>query len=186
MSEQYTVERCKYGVVIRGPLPIDDMLALSKMYKKQNYDTAALRVAAALKATMAVCAKEDVEKWEAEIDAQAKKLAGGDMECEWLNGTDTGTSSRTIFSVLSARWGSIALQGHSRPSTPSDPSDFGRCHRLLERFPKWRARLHEVAERYPAWVPLVREWDALTALWLEESPTGKCPKLYSRMKELLT
>lgn len=99
---------------------------------------------------------------------------------EWASGRDTGTSSLTIYSILT---GLPSPHGHY--SVPWDPADFGRCYRLLKLFPAWRGRLGEVAEKEPTWKPLVREWDALTRLYEEELPKGKAPKLYDRMKELL-
>ncbi len=52
-----------------------------------------------------------------------------------------------------------------RPSLPCDAGDFGRCHRLLLKFPEWRARLTEVAAAHSAWAPLVAVWDELTELF---------------------
>lgn len=105
---------------------------------------------------------------------------------QWLLGTDTGQSSLTVFSVLSQKHSVAALAklGRFGASIPCDPADFGRCYRLLESIPGWRARLPEVADRHPEWAPLVTEWDALTALYLEELPTGKAPKLFKRMRDL--
>lgn len=99
---------------------------------------------------------------------------------EWLLGGDTGTSSQTICAVMTGSkidWADV----------PADPSDFGRCYRLLRHFPEWKARLGEVVARYPEWTALVREWDALTVLYEEEiqNPNGKAPKLYGKMKELI-
>lgn len=100
---------------------------------------------------------------------------------EWYRSTDTGTSSETIWSVMTG----FPVQ---RDGYPLDPSDFGRCHRLLEKFPEWRARLPEVAERFPdtPWPVLIREWDALTALYLRElqNPDGMAPALYALMRHL--
>lgn len=84
-------------------------------------------------------------------------------EYEWLISDDTGVSSLTIFTVLSGR---NVLGGWS-PSAPRDAWDFGRCHRLLQRFPKWRARLDEVGVLHPEWAPLVGDWTRLTALFEE-------------------
>lgn len=95
----------------------------------------------------------------------------------WLTSGDTGTSSETIWHVMT-------LQAVTRVGLPCDPSDFGRCHRLLEVMPEWRARLPEVASVIPAWTPLVDAWDELTALYLEELPSGSCPKLWARMRTL--
>ena len=107
---------------------------------------------------------------------------GESPEGRWLAGGDTGISSKVIWSVMmgqpfdGGRW--------YHPDIPHDPSDFGRCHRLLELFPAWRARLSEVASAHPDWSGLVGAWDELTALYVEELPTGSGPKLYARMREL--
>jgi len=99
---------------------------------------------------------------------------------EWLMGGDTGISSMAIFAVMTG------TRYHPPGGTPIpyDPDDFGRCHRLLERFPAWRLRLGEVPAVYPAWTPFVPAWDELTALYVEELPSGRCPKLYARLSEL--
>jgi hypothetical protein len=98
-------------------------------------------------------------------------------EARWLAGGDTGTSSKTIWSVMTG-------YPVDRHDVPHDPADFGRCHKLLELFPAWRARLPELAARHPMWAGLVEHWDDLTAMYLEELPTGRAPRTYARMKEL--
>lgn len=99
---------------------------------------------------------------------------------EWLRSRDTGISSRTICAVLSGR---PVIE--NRPGYPMDPSDFGRCYRLLKLFPQWLPRLGEVADRYPEWRPLVEAWDELTALYEKEMHKDRSPMLYARMQELL-
>lgn len=101
---------------------------------------------------------------------------------DWLLSDDTGISSKTILAVMTGS----NVSRYSRP--PADPSDFGRCYRLLQLFPDWRARLNEVADKFPSWAGLVKEWDELTAMYEEEiaGNTGKAPRLYKRMRELLT
>jgi hypothetical protein len=106
---------------------------------------------------------------------------GSTPEGRWLAGGDTGTSSLTIWSVMT---GQPMPKGRC-PGIPRDPADFGRCHRLLETFPAWRARLPKVAERFPAWAGLVAAWDELTELYLEELPSGQGPRLYARMTEII-
>lgn len=91
---------------------------------------------------------------------------------DWLLGDDTGKSSKTLFAVMLGK-------EYSDPSVPLDAGDFGRCHRLLEAFPEWRQRLPEVAAKHLAWGPLVREWDALTALYKSKS------RLYERLQPLI-
>lgn len=104
---------------------------------------------------------------------------GQDLK-KWFHGPDTGLSSRTIFRKLSGKqW-----RGEfDYDTTPADPADFGRCHRLLHSFTGWRARIVEMAD-VPGWAGLVAAWDELEALYLEELPSGQCPKLYARMREI--
>lgn len=98
---------------------------------------------------------------------------------DWFRGRDVGTSSYTILFVMTG-----TRSPHKRYSVPLDPSDFGRCYRLLNLFPEWRVRLPEVAERFKEWGPMVRRWDEMTALYEEELPNGTAPKLYALMKVL--
>ena len=81
---------------------------------------------------------------------------------QWIQGRDTGTSSKTIWSVMmDAVDGDLSSW---RYDTPSDDDDFGRCYRLLALIPEWRGRLPEVGKVFPKWSPLIREWDRLTTL----------------------
>jgi hypothetical protein len=97
---------------------------------------------------------------------------------EWIISDDTGISSITIWAVM------MGIKDIPRASIPHDPDDFGRCYRLLSKFPEWRERLNEVAERFPRWKRLVGDWDTLTELYEEEEPTGTAPKLYRLMERL--
>ena len=69
---------------------------------------------------------------------------------------------------------------------PLDPVDFGRCYRLLEVEPSWRAQLWKVSDVHPEWRPLVDNWAKLEALYEEELPTGRAPKLFALLNELNT
>jgi hypothetical protein len=97
---------------------------------------------------------------------------------KWLAGPDTGTSSQALWRVMM----NAELPEHV-PVVPHDADDFGRAQRLLMAIPGWRARIGEMYES-PKWEPLVEHWDELEKLYNEEWPTGLCPKLYARMKEL--
>lgn len=111
-----------------------------------------------------------------EVDTPLK--ASGARAAEWILGPDTGLSSRTIWGVL------VGAEAIDRPDIPYDPSDFGRCYRLLEVIPEWRSRLSEVADRFPAWRMFIAQWEAMELLWKEESPSGNCPRLYALMQEI--
>lgn len=101
---------------------------------------------------------------------------------QWKVGGDTGISSETIWAVMMG----VEKTDTFGPMPPSDPSDFGRCYRLLQFIPEWRERLPEVATKHPMWGPLVREWDELTAMYEDSLKSGsnRAPQLYRRMQEL--
>lgn len=103
--------------------------------------------------------------------------------CEWIISADTGTSSKTIWAVM--MFIEINNPRSWNYGTPSDPSDFGRCYRLLQSIPEWRDRLTEIPPLFPAWGPIVREWDTLTALWEEEDPLGGRFKLEELLQRLV-
>lgn len=100
---------------------------------------------------------------------------------DWLMGRDTGISSATIYAAITG-----ARSPYSRLDVPYDPSDFGRCYRLLKLFPDWRTQLHKTITICKRWKPFVKAWDELTALYEEELFKGDtAPKLYKRMRELV-
>lgn len=68
---------------------------------------------------------------------------------------------------------------------PSDPDDLKRCIRLLELIPEARNHMDKVSAISDVWARLVENWDELESLYQEEYPTGKAPKCYSRMKEII-
>jgi hypothetical protein len=92
-------------------------------------------------------------------------------------GHGTGLSSRQIVATMHG----VAGQGHH----PADPSDLGRCIRLLEIMPEWKPRMKEMGLVSLEWRVLAEHWDELEALYNEEFATGRAPKTYDRMRELL-
>jgi hypothetical protein len=93
---------------------------------------------------------------------------------EWWRSWDTGESSKTIWRVMMG-------QNVTMGATPCDPSDFGRCYRLLAAFPAWRERLDEM-RKIRGWSALVDAWPKLEALFVEESPSGQGPKLFAAIQ----
>jgi hypothetical protein len=122
------------------------------------------------------------EKAETDIAEERAKRERMVAEVEWRLGPDAGVSSSAIWSVMTGI--SDSFERWRATTTPCDPSDFGRCHRLLEMFPEWRARMPEVVEAHPEWRGLVAAWDELTALYLEELPSGRAPRLRARLREV--
>lgn len=88
---------------------------------------------------------------------------------QWIMFGEVGTSSRTIWGVLT---GAITSYVDSfNVGVPRDMDDFSRCYKLISLFPEWEARLSEVAAIFPQWIPFIREWDALKEAyrkWLVE------------------
>lgn len=117
------------------------------------------------------CFKLRAEKAEVEVEKLKDYLNGASRRegktieeldwYKWYRGGDSGLSSETIFQVMTGipvKW----------TSTPMDSADFGRCSRLLDRFPKWRDRLHEVSEQFPEWKQLIDNWSKLESLYEKE------------------
>jgi len=146
----------------KDSLPIDELLALMKSFSDQHRN----------------CLKDPtVEEREERLRVDATKSPEA-----WIEGPDTGISSATIWQIATGY--NAPRYADRGPDVPHDPADFGRCYRLLQAFPWMREKLQSVANCVPKWGPMVREWDRLTALYEEELPTGKAPKLYALLHQL--
>lgn len=101
---------------------------------------------------------------------------------QWCLSEDTGLSSKTIWAHMMT--GEPPQRGSSYPR---DPSDLGRCIRLLKCVPEWRARMPEMKKYGPQWSALVEKWHLLTAIYDVESarPDRTAPKTYAMMKSIL-
>lgn len=102
----------------------------------------------------------------------------------WLQSDDVGSSSKYMASILTNE-NSL----HAPPAHPRDPSDFGRCRKLLLAVPEFKERLSRMSGQSEVWGKIISNWDRLCLLMDEESPgwadgTGSAPKTYSLMKEL--
>lgn len=73
----------------------------------------------------------------------------------WMAGRDTGLSSIAIAEHMAT--------GRCDGSYPHDPSDLGRCLRLLERFPDWKPRISEMGKYGKVWRAYAARWDDLQA-----------------------
>jgi hypothetical protein len=107
-----------------------------------------------------------------------------DRGLAWLGAGETGLSSETMCLYFISGKAPERLHGFHGPCSPHDPSDLGRCIRLLAIVPEWRQRLPELAALSPEWAGLVSGWDELEALYLAELPSGTAPRCYARMQEL--
>ena len=108
---------------------------------------------------------------------------------KWLASDDTGMSSLAMARRLCQEVGGhqprIPLKRYSDGCEhPSDPSDFGRCIRLLEAVPQLREHLPSMAGLSPVWAAYVARWDEMEKLYRDEFPTGSAPKLYALMQSI--
>ncbi len=97
----------------------------------------------------------------------------------WLAGTDSGLSSKAICRHM--------LGIKSRGDCPHDPSDLGRCLRMLELFPEWKPRIGEMATYSPQWAALAANWDSLAEMMADEVGINwtkglSAPKTYAAMR----
>lgn len=166
----FAIKRYPLGVaIIARSIPANDVSSIMEFACKGLRNAHMFPgIARAIGAWAVVATPENGQKWRDELSKKE----------DWLKSGDTGISSETIHWVLH---GGFYL---AHFGIPYDPDDFGRCYRLLKRFPEYRARLPEVAEKFPAWEPLVREWDRMTEIYERDLPTGKSEELFKLIQEL--
>jgi len=97
---------------------------------------------------------------------------------EWALGRDTGASSKTMLRA--------ALRPLKGGDIPHDPSDFGRCYRLIQAVPELRGYFPTMVANCPRLAPYIEEWEDLCIMYERElkNANGKAPELYARLKEL--
>ena len=127
----------------------------------------------------AKCAKTWVEPSPEEI---ANKLAIRDKMHWWLANGERGTSSATIYSVLS----NDLLLDRDRFSHPYDIDDFRRCYLLLQAIPEFKPMMSQLKSISAVWSRLVDNWDELTKMFETAINAGekKAPEMYELMKSL--
>ena len=104
----------------------------------------------------------------------------------WACSDEVGMSSVFMARRLAPLAG-LQFPGHripDEPAYPYDPSDFGRCMGLLDAVPELRLHIAKMAEYGKVWAAYVEHWAEMEALYQEESPLGRAPKLAALMKRL--
>lgn len=149
------------GLLLFGQIAVDMFEGFNLMAKARLKGPAVLHMGIAwtMRATFAVT----TEKKAPEL---MKLLGIGPDSKDWLTSCDCGISSLTMYSVLADE--PHVLRG-TPPDRPFDADDFGRCVRLLERYPAWRGRLGDVVAKHPTWAPVVERWDELARLYAEKN-----------------
>jgi hypothetical protein len=129
--------------------------------------------------TVIQCATEIID----ELNKKTVTSSEGIGLIGWLSSDDTGTSSRYMATVI---------HGGSAPlSEPLDPSDFGRCYRLIRAVPGTKEGLHLLRDKSKYWELLVDNWNHIEKAYeeqLEDSKKGKqkifpCCNLMQHLKK---
>ena len=80
---------------------------------------------------------------------------------QWIADQDTGVSSETMVAVsLGAKKSKT-----SRFDAPHDPSDFGRCYRLVKAVPEVKTQFAQIGKVVPTFKLILENWDDLCALY---------------------
>lgn len=112
--------------------------------------------------------------------------AAGAGLAAWFGSDHVGMSSAFMARRLAPLAGLVCPLHRIRDefAYPHDPSDFRRCLKLLEAVPGLAEHISAMASRGPIWSAYVEHWAEMTALYAEEEPTGRCPKLFALMERL--
>lgn len=104
----------------------------------------------------------------------------------WLAGGDTGISSKCLLQAATGNFGDLRWLD---TSPPYDPSDLGRCLRMLQILPWVRPLAWPVLLGDKRWKPLLENWDKLaecmeSEVGIDWSKGRNAPKTYALMKEI--
>lgn len=99
---------------------------------------------------------------------------------QWLANGDTGVSSETMVAIS---MGAVASD-ETGFDAPYDPSDFGRCYKLVKAVPELRDQFKRIGEIVPTFAGILQNWDELCETFERDAPKGRSDDLYSRIKEL--
>ena len=104
---------------------------------------------------------------------------------EWIIKGRKGISSETMWAAITGTATGGRKGGYSPCyDVPYDPSDFKRCLDFVNECNVSKEQLLKVKEIFKWWSPFIDNWDKLVELYKEESPSGRCPKLFLMMQEL--
>jgi len=133
------------------------------------------------KAIMAICSPKASQAWRESIKRENKIYS---LERQWWLGCDVGTSSASIFRVLTndthLKTG-IAVK-FPKPDVPRDSDDLTRCINLVNTM-QWRDCLYRVEDAYPElpWGEIIIKWDDLVAMG-SKAQTEELRAIYGRFE----
>ena len=105
---------------------------------------------------------------------------------EWFATGNTGVSSKAMaFAAVG-----ITNKQSFGNSTPSDPSDFNRCLKLVEQVPEIKHHFDKIAKLSDKWAVLISKWEIIEKSFLDEVGFDWCkgdraPNTYKLMHSIL-
>jgi hypothetical protein len=101
----------------------------------------------------------------------------------WFITGETGMSSECLAATVAG----MNTGDRIRTSSPSDGSDFGRCHMLILRVPEIRERLQLMRPISPRWNALVEHWAEVESTYVAErkgEPTVGVGDTYKLLRKI--
>lgn len=113
-----------------------------------------------------------------ELSTPVVKASDGMGLTAWLASDDVGMSSKYMAAVLSGKFTADFAYPH-------DPSDFGRCLRMIRACPEFEGLIHRMCSKGRQWEAVANNWEEWAKLYdiAAASPDGKATELYRLMKE---
>lgn len=171
MSADYSVQRIHGCTIIRGSLPISDLVALTSGQDKRV--VIAPTIGSRLGACMVFGTPEALEDLKAanlpactrvqEEIAAARSAGLGQDAIDWLDGYERGSSSECLFTLATGV--KVGFGGHY---LPHDSGDFGRCLNLVRSVAAVRDNLDKVRAE-PEWGRVIDRWQELERLYEEQA-----------------
>lgn len=149
----YSIQVTNKAVFIKGNIPISDFSELTSFCEKKGFTIMDPGLASAYEVTAVITSEDGSEYLRNELD---KSLSDYDKDVAWIKGWDTGISSKTLYYFFHDN----DIWDHA--DAPRDADDFGRCYRLMKKFPEWDIKK---AKAIPRWEELVDRWTELVDLY---------------------
>lgn len=108
------------------------------------------------------------------------------MFTAWLARGERGLSSEAIVSAVTGE--QVSRYPSPGSDYPHDPADLRRCVQLIEQHPLLAFVFKDAMRAHgPVWAALIDVWDELAETLAAEMAegTGKAPRTYARMREVI-
>jgi len=94
----------------------------------------------------------------------------------WMRKGDSGVSSETMALIAMG-----ATSGDF--DAPFDPSDFGRCYRLVKANPVIKESFLNISALVPQFTSILLNWDKCCQIYERDFPTGRSDELFKMISK---